>query len=348
MNMRWFITLPAQLSTMLLSMAIIVFFFNKSLERFNPLGKGSFVMKVTPEVVKKWGHEPTHVKTGFLLHEFIRFDVTKNDFLINAILWFEFDPSKISLETLGKFSFTKGDILKQSDAVVKKLSDNLSFAQYYLRIQFSSVLDYTLFPINDHKVFLNLTNNMVDAESIIFDVAPKDYVVPKYVFLSGWKLESHEAKAGYTEYKLSEDQTVSQQPKVLFSINIKKTDARQLMIILFPLFMLFYFFIFSLFIKDYGLNMQLIFTNLLAFMAYTIVVQGMSPVVGYFMLIDYLMLFFLAAFFVLGVVAYVGDENTGYSPEKVDNIRAWTVLFVYIALIVVMYYLTNVYMVNAA
>ncbi|MDR3550591.1 MAG: hypothetical protein P4L31_04215 [Candidatus Babeliales bacterium] len=343
LSLEYLSTISAQIVMLVLSSALVIYFLHKPVTEFHAVGQESFVMKVTPDVINKWGKEPTHVKTGFMIHEFLQFDTIKNNFLMNAVVSFEFDPNKVGQDKLDKFSFTKGDIVTKSDPIIKKISDNLTFMQYYVRIQFSTLFDYSMFPLDDHKIFLNLTNNSLEAENVIFDVSPENFSVPKYVFLSGWNIESYSVKSGYTEF-VSQENMPFRHPKIVFAIDIKKQDFRQLFLIFLPLFVLFYTSIFILAVKDLSIDLDSILFVITAYTANVIVVQAMSPDVGYFMFLDYFILFFLIVMFIVFVVTFIGTlpEDT-ISTRLLPYIRGGSVIIIYIALIALTYYLTHAY-----
>ncbi|MCX5921836.1 MAG: hypothetical protein NTX86_00730 [Candidatus Dependentiae bacterium] len=324
------------------SALIFSYLLYKPISTFNPIGQESFVLPVTPEVTKQWGKEPVHVKMGLTFHQFLKFNVIQDDFLVTAVIWFEFDPTKVSLDTISKFSFTKGNIVQKSDPIVIKISDTKSFVKYHLRIEFNTILDYTMFPLDNHKLFLNFTNTAVDADQVVFDVAPKAFVIPKYLTVSGWNIVEHNVKSGYTEYEIPEANQTAKEPKVVFSLGIQKKDIRQLMIMLLPILLLFYFCVFMLTIDDFSLKIQNMLMIITAYMAYNVVIQSMSPNIGYFMLIDYVMLLFIIAMFIIFIVLMLGNL-----PEKIlskttyEKIKGGTVLLVYAMVIGFMFYLTN-------
>jgi len=310
---------------------------------FNPVGRESYIQQITPKIIKTWGKEPVRVKTGLVLHEFLQFDVVKNEFLVNAVISFEFDPHQVQLEELDKFSFTKGDIVKKSEPLIKKISPTRTFVEYLVRIKFSTLSDYSMFPLDDHRIFLNFTNTTVEAHEVIYEVHDEDFTVPEYLFLAGWEIVSRKVVSGYTQYS-SQKENVTHYPKIVFSFGIQKNDVRQLLLIMIPLLILFYFCVFSLSIKSFDTNVQEMFPLLTAFVAYVIVLHSLSPNVGYFMLMDYIVLFFMLAMFFICLVNFlcIMPENK-LSKYTLAQIRGGTALMVHIALTAVMFYLTRFY-----
>lgn len=343
LRMEYFATVLAQVIMVGLSSVIVLYLLRAPLKEFRAMGRKSFIMQVTPDVINKWGKEPVHVKTGFLIHEFLQFDVIRNNFLMNGVISFEFDPAKVKQEDLDKFSFTKGDIVKKSDPVVKKISDNLTFIQYYIRIQFSTLFDYELFPLDDHTLFLNLTNTALEAENIIFDIAPENFSIPKYLFLSGWNIESYKATSGYAEFA-SLDKITARHPKIIFSVDIIQSNIRQLLLMLLPMLFIFYFCLFTLSFSDFFLNIDAMVMLTTAFMANAIVIQTMSPSVGYFMLIDYLVIFFLVALFIIFTVHFLKllPKESAYKQYH-TALKGTTILTLHVVFVVLFFYLTRVY-----
>ena len=97
-----------QVMALVLTFMVILFFGWKAIRQYRPLEQWPEVQSVVPEKIKEWGGEPVVVDVGMYLTNWRVFDVVKNDFTVEGVVWFQFDPALISLETIGKFSFEKG------------------------------------------------------------------------------------------------------------------------------------------------------------------------------------------------------------------------------------------------
>lgn len=336
-----FSTIPYQIFFLIGATVILFALLYKPIIEFHPVGKEPSVLAVDAQTVTQWGAEPIKIKTGFSITDIIKFDILKNEFVVNAIIWFAFDPEKVDLETLEKFSFTKGEVVKKSDPVIVKRSDNQTIATYYIRIQFGTVLDYARFPLDDHRLFLNLTHYSVNAQNMIFEVAPADYIVSDNVYIAGWQIVGHVVKSGYSENKMG-DQAIDQ-PKVIFSLDVSKQDLRQLLLIFLPLLLIFFVSIFAFSIKDIVLAITVILASISGLLAYAFVIQTISPLVGYFMLSDYFFIFVILSIFIvfLITVLYAAPEHIA-SKHALDTIKSIAIPVLYVLLIGVWYYLTNV------
>lgn len=332
-------TIQCQLALMAISSVVIIFLFQGPLHTFSPVNRKSFVIPVQESIVSTWDKKPARVKTGFMFYEFLKFDPLKNEFLMTGMLWFEFDPTKISAEIIDQFTFSKGEIVEKSKPIIKKKSDNKLYVQYYVRVQFMSLLDYKRFPLDDHLMSLNLIHNSIEAYDVLYEIDQKDFVIPSYVFLSGWSIIDHEARAGYNELKISPDRDPSLQPKIVFSLSVKKNDVRQLSLMLLALFALFYFALFTLTLKDFSLKISSIFAIITAFVGLTFVIQFTGPTVSYFMMIDYFNLFLLIAITIVFLVDLLdlSFKKDASGTSSYECIKGLTVLMLYSLLLILVY-----------
>jgi hypothetical protein len=333
-------TIPYQIILCIIAVSTFIFLTHKPVAEFRPVGPSPRVHQLTPNVIKQWGKEPARVKVGMHIADFLRFDTVKNDFILNAFIWFSFDPNKVTAETIDKFAFTKGDLIFKSDPIVKKVGA-ITVMSYIIRLQFSTILDYARFPLDDHSLFLNLTNLAVPADELIYQADDKDYIISPTIYISGWKIDKHTVKSGYTTIELGSNTTLLQQ-KTVFSLDISKEDVRQLVLILFPLLLLFYLSLFTFAIRDATIAMTLPIGSLGGLLAYSFVIQTLAPAVGYFMISDYLFLFCLASNFIVFLVGgLITLPEHILSRRTLAKIEGLTVLLLQIAFIAFWYYLTR-------
>lgn len=265
--------------------------------RFISLEPTPQVFSVTPKQVKEWGGGAAQVIVGLHIINFPRFDIVKNDFVIDAIIWFEFDPAVASLETIEKFSFEKGDILKKSISNTKVIEGRF-FAQYNITVQFTTNLAFQFFPLDDHRIFLTLTNKFVSPSEVVFESYISGFTVSDRIFVAGWKMLSRKVITGYSEAYLDENdrRKVVLNPNVVFSIDFARAGAQQMFLIFLPLYLMFFIGIISFAFSDRTerpLVLALSLGSVTAILSYSFVIQGMSPHMGYFLLSDCLFTLFL-------------------------------------------------------
>lgn len=240
------------------------------------------------------------ILTGLHVKNFLDFDIAKNSFFIEGMLWFIFDPKKISLEEISKFSFPKGEFgenefLKDeyNTSQVIDLSEHEKFIKYNIRLKFSTNLNYKMFPLDSHKFYITLVNKHLPIEKGYFVTPEKYFVVDKHIYTPGWKRINQNVQAGDVKMVLSEDDSVSPMifPRAVFSIDFIMDNLRYVLFLLFPLLALFFVSLFSLALNPNNESqMQIIIPQtascLIGVLAYRLVIEAASPKVPYFMLID--------------------------------------------------------------
>ena len=264
---------------------------------FNSLEPSPQIFSVTPKKLRGWGGSAIKVLSGLHITNFPEFEVPKNRFTFGGIIWFEFDPALISLETVEKFSFEKGEILKKVISDTKVIEGRF-FVQYDITVKFASNLSYEFFPLDDHRVFLALTNKFVSPSELIYQSYISGFTISKNIFIAGWKIVGRNVVTGYSEAYLDEQdkRKVVFNPKIVYSIDFERSGVQQVFLIFLPLFLMLFVGIFSFTFdatKTPQAVMPLSLTSVAAILSYRFVIQRMSPEVGYFLLSDHIFTLFL-------------------------------------------------------
>ena len=272
---------------------------------------------LTPKKSGAFGGNIPKVKVSLYVNDFPEFNMTDNKFVFEGTLSFEFNPELISISTLEKFSFEQGTILSKSSPTTRLLGNNL-LIYYDVRVQLSSPMDYHLFPIDDHQLFIVIDNKSVSPNSVEFVSSNENFILSKSVFVGGWKSIGNFVETGYMQTILEKgnDSKKIDYPAVMFSINFVRSGMRPIFIIFIPLLILFILSTFLLFWeKEHMSNRIVICSSIIAaLLTYRFVIESMSPQVGYFMISDYIFLFVLTVstgFFVISILFKGG--HTGWS-----------------------------------
>ena len=164
-----------------------------------------------------------------------------NKFTIDAIIWFEFDPALVSLETVEKFSFDKGDIIKKTTSDTKVIEGKF-FAQFNITVRFTTNLLFEMFPLDDHRLYLILTNKFVTPSEVVYQAFISGFTLSEDMFVAGWQSVDHNVFTGYSEARLDESDAkkVVLNPKVVFSIDFKRFGTQRIFLIFLPIFLMFF------------------------------------------------------------------------------------------------------------
>lgn len=296
------IVLPQnQIIALVISSLITTYLLYQQIQIFTPLESPPLLLDLTPKQFRVWNCEPVEVKTGLQIINFSGFNLVDNEFLVDVIVWFEFDPSLVSLDTIGKFSFDKGEIKKKSEPITKSI-DGKFFAEYEVRFSFSSNVTHQLFPLDDHRIYITLINNIASPTDIVFDASPSGFTISDTIFIRGWNIINKSVNTGYEEWIFDkhEDRRNIRHPKVVFSIDFKRSGNRFIFLILLPIFLIFFIGLFSFAFNPEDSNsrsviMSLASASLASLLGYRFVINNMAPSgVGYFMLSDHIFNIFLA------------------------------------------------------
>jgi len=267
------------------------------------------VIPVTPQKITEWGGVPTRVTIGLYINSFPVLDFVNNDFIFDGILWFEFDPALISLNTVSKFSLERGDILTLSEPYTQ-IIDNKFFARYNMRARFKADLAYQLFPFDDHRLDIILVNRTIQPSEMIFRSYSSFFVIAPSIRLTGWEIYDTAVRTGMIKSDLDkfELQKAVSYPRAVFSISLRRSGTRNLLLILLPLFLIYFITLFS-FAFDPKTHAGTIFglasAGVTSLLGYRFVIEGMSPKVGYFVLSDRLFTLFLLAAMVEFIFAVI-------------------------------------------
>ncbi len=298
------ITLPRTLVISAFIAVVLIFvMLLPPLATFISTDAGPQLIPLVPEKEADVGGAIAEIKTGLYIHDFPMFDVVHNKFILDAIVWFQFDPRVISLDTVGKFSFEKGTILKRTDPDTKMINEEL-FARYMVRIELTSNLDYKYFPINDHRIFIVLANEFVTPNEMRFKVSEAGFMIAPEIYTQGWTSIDKSVRAGYSIARLDryDEKKVVKHPRAVYSIDFEKAGLRKVLLILIPIILLFFLGLFSLiFDHDKGARaiLSLSVGSLSGLLAYRFVIEQLSPEVGYFTLTDHAYTLILTLVFIM-------------------------------------------------
>lgn len=339
---RWFdlsrfIAVREQVFLFFITIIFVILLMSFPYKGINPMEKSVHPKPITMETVQRWGHEPIKVQTGLTVTDFIKFENIKNSFVIDAIVWFEFNPQKISLDHIGLFGFESARIMTKSRPVVEKKEHNI-IARYYVRIKFEGYLNHERFPVDDHCLQLDLYNSALRADEAAFIINPEDFNISPKINISGWKIKKHYVKTGYEDVAVINKEVI-EHPQAIFYIVIDKKNIKQLILILLPLLSIFFFCMFSLSLTSSS-AISMVLVSISALLAYMFVINGMSPASGALMLSDYFVILFLCEIFCIFLVHMLCIVNANQVTEtKINNIKGLMVIVLYIVLYSMLAYL---------
>ena len=258
------------------------------------------------------------VETGLLIRNFSRFGTDENRFVLDAVVWFKFDPDEIDLSKLQNFSFLHGRILEKSPANIKQVGIK-TLAKYNVIVELYGKFTYNKFPLEDHRLSIEIVNDFATSGELILHTGNKNFSISEDILMSGWRIKKIDTNFGATRESLSrsdESQFVDH-PIATYTIDLERTGLRQGFIILIPIFFAFLFSLLSLFIaiEESYVRLRLSAASVATLLGYRFVIEKLMPDVGYFTTADYSYGLFLIVAFLILVIQIIFSKKYNDAEE---------------------------------
>ncbi len=285
------------IATIIVTSLVLFFLINRANREFLPEDPQPELFPLVPETIATKGY-PDFVTVGLFIKDFTEFSLITNQFEFSGIVWFIADPSKVSLETLGKFSFERGKILAKSEPTTK-IIDSTILVRFDVRVSFKTNLNFAQFPFDNHRLSIILDNTSVSPGELAFNSSFNELTVSPKIKITGWNLKNTFVATGYSSATLSHEVLGSAvaHPRAVFTLEYVHSGIRQAMLVIFPLLLIFFMALFSFCIdsKYYKTITGISSGAVTAMLAYRFVIERLSPQVGYFTTTDYIFFVLLVA-----------------------------------------------------
>jgi hypothetical protein len=324
-KLSFFANPKQQIFPILLFILVIIYFLHNSLVSFKSLEKFPKVFK-PDELISN----SLPVNVSLNIQHFSEFDIVHDSMTFEGNIWFKFNPKELTEAELENFSFELGEI-KQKVKIVDKIDKNKRIIGYSIRVSLISNLNYRLFPVDDHKIYIILTNHQLKEKKINF--VPDQFLLNSDITIQDWVVNKIFHGSGKVETNIQVHGENIDFPAMIYQIDIMRYGNREILLILVPIFaMLFLSFILFSF-NDYDFQIVTITASSIAtFIAYRFTVDNLMPKVGYITLADNIFLFF----FVLSILVFY--FSCFHSP-KLNRYRGMILIFLYIFSMSWLYYM---------
>lgn len=248
------------------------------------------------------------VKTGLYIKSFPMFELVQNKFVLDALIWFKFNPSLVRLDVIDKFSFERCTALTKSPPEIHQEQD-LLVVSYNIKVEFSNNLNYVLFPLDDHRLYIVLNNEHVTPDEMVFTVQENHFGCSDKLHTDDWRILKKTVESGYSEIALdhSKDKK-SLYPRVVYSIDLALSGLRKAALIFIPILLISLTgtvsLILDLDVYDRAI-LSLSLGSLTGLLAYRFVIEKISPKVGYFTMAEIFYTIALAISFITFLINFL-------------------------------------------
>lgn len=311
-----------KLTYILLSVIYLMGLFDYSLLHFNTSDTIPKPQPINTEAIKKLGTFAVRLRTGMFIKKFIVFDVVNNRFIVDSVVWFEYNPDEIMPETIAKFSFDNGKILSMSPPDIK-IIDSQVFTKYNVIFELTSDLQFHKFPFEDHRLPIVMTNNFVTPEEMYFMVDGSSFQLLGNFLSANWRVVDLNVDSGFERISLDKENESKkvEAPKAMFVINFGKASIKQTMIIFIPLFAttIFSLVSFAMKLSNTVGRFTLAVSAVTALLGYRFVLEQMMPKVGYFTTTDAIYIFLLVFSFICFLFQLMITRQAEHSKDTPKN-----------------------------
>jgi hypothetical protein len=223
-------------------------------------------------------------------------------------------PGAISLNSLGQFSFARADILERSTPNMTLLPDSRMIVEYKVKVRLKSPLSLSNFPLDSHRIVLELNHTKISATEILFESGLQFFQIATSN-IGGWIIVDQQIAPGYTKTVLSkkDPQEILYYPTVFFFIDVMRSGTQYPLTLFLPLLMIFFIMLFAFSISKEETRITLTASGVTGILAYRFVIASLSPQVGYFMLSDYCFFLFLGVSIIIFLLNIVDIFYTNFS-----------------------------------
>lgn len=242
----------------------------------------------------------TNVEIGLFVNSFPDFSFRTQSFTMDAILWFRFDQGAESLATIKQFKI-KNSIAMNNEHLTYtskpniKLIDDKVLIAYHIQSTFKTEVLFSKFPIAGHRLNFFIENKSATTNELLFSARPENFQIAKQFLVDTWKPIAIHTSAGIVSTELvsnidgeNEKAMEISYPSLAVSIDFDNIGARSLISLYFPLFVLFFIGLLSLCLGIFdGARLAVIASSFPTLVLFRLVIDSVSPDVGYATHIDY-------------------------------------------------------------
>jgi hypothetical protein len=202
---------------------------------------------INDKIIKDTIKKAIVIKAGLFIENFTTFNIPDEKFVLDMVVWFEFDKNKIETELIGKFSIEDGYIEKKSSPIVTE-NEKTTIIKYHISVNLRLPLDFHQFPFNDHRINLKIHNRHMKPEEFTLITKKTFCTFSETFFMPDWKIKRIEgehmidAMHGFVTYDIGGEVKDRNDffPAVLFSFTMSNTGWFGIIMLLLPLFILLY------------------------------------------------------------------------------------------------------------
>ena len=142
----------------------------------------SVILVSLPQIGKVKAETATEVEVGIWLVNVEKVDLAASSFKLDFYLWFNFDPSQISLMDIKEFEFINGAPTKYEIAA----EPEKGYLEYRVRGDFIKTFDFTHYPFENQDLSIQLEHKALNSSQLLY-VSESATIDPEAT-VTGWNI----------------------------------------------------------------------------------------------------------------------------------------------------------------
>jgi hypothetical protein len=240
---------------------------------------------------------PLKVKAGVWLVNVEKIDLSANSYRLDFYLWFQYDPSEISLSDVQQFEFING----APSMYVVDVNETQGYLEYRVRGDFIKTFDFSQYPFETHELAVEIEHKNLDVNSLVFEADPTSNIDPE-ANVAGWNIGGFQTSV--TEHSYG-DETFS---RFVFSVDLQRPALSSFIKTVLPIAVITTISLLAFFMapQNFAQRITLGVTTLLSATAFHLSLLSGIPPTGYLTFADKMMLSVYVIFlFNLSVSVYI-------------------------------------------
>jgi hypothetical protein len=240
---------------------------------------------------------PLEIKAGVWLINIEKVDLSANSYRLDFYLWFQYNPSEISLVDVQKFEFING----APTMYVVDVNETQGYLEYRVRGDFIKTFDFSQYPFETHELAVEIEHKNLDVNSLVFEADPTSNIDPE-ANVAGWNLGGFQTSVMEHSYG---DETFS---RFVFSVDLQRPALSSFIKTVLPIAVITTISLLAFFMapQNFAQRITLGVTTLLSATAFHLSLLSGIPPTGYLTFADKMMLSVYVIFlFNLSVSVYI-------------------------------------------
>lgn len=304
---------------------------------------------------RKIASTAAQVEVGLEINNFPEFSFEHGPFVMDCVIWFKFEKGTESLKTIESFTIANavennsGSLILLSSPMIKAIGDHI-LVSYNVLVKFVASPNHKNFPIGNHTLAIVVQNKNVTPYELNFASSNQNIVINKENMEISWDPIRAEVETGYFSTTLTNpanEELEIQYPVASFVIEFENIGVRDLVSLYFPQLLIFFIILFCLLLDITDISrLSYVATAVPILVLFRMVIDGVSPTVGYNTHVDYFFyLLVVLSLVILLFQIYVvltlhrgkkeTEEQQKITAERIDYLNSLVLMGVLIILIVV-------------